>query len=370
MKAIEHQELITPALLIRAEAMARNRQRMTQALSQFPSVSLRPHMKAHKCGPLALLQVADGALGVCAATVDEVYVAASAGVKDILLSNELATLAAVKRFVKIAAEFSQAKLRICVDSVGLIRLLKEAGAAAVNVGVLIEVDVGHHRCGCHPDQVVTLAQAISEAGLSFDGIQCYQGKLQHIRDRDARRDAVMASAVAVAKLSKQKLLDAGIECNIVTGGGTGTFTVEAGSGVFTEVQPGSYLFMDVDYGKNPDTPFESSLFVLATIISIDSTRSWAVIDAGHKAVTMDSGPPAVVGHAETVQYTSGGDEHGILSTGNVGDLPVEFEVGKQLWLVPGHCDPTVNLYSTVHVMTEDGKSEVWKVGGHYHEYSV
>ncbi|KAJ3241946.1 hypothetical protein HDU78_001547, partial [Chytriomyces hyalinus] len=196
---------------------------MTQAMSKFPSVSLRPHMKAHKCGPLALLQVADGALGVCAATVDEVYVAASAGVKDILLSNELATLAAVKRFVKIAAEFSQAKLRICVDSVGLIRLLKEAGAAAVNVGVLIEVDVGHHRCGCHPDQVVALAQAISEAGLSFDGIQCYQGKLQHIRDRDARRDAVMASAVAVAKLSKQKLLDAGIECNIVTGGGTGTF---------------------------------------------------------------------------------------------------------------------------------------------------
>ncbi|XP_028513511.1 uncharacterized protein LOC110234587 [Exaiptasia diaphana] len=196
--------------------------------------------------------------------------------------------------------------------------------------------------------------------LVFKGIQTYQGWNQHVRKYEDRKAAV-DKVVEKTKITLEAFSASNIQCQVVTGGGTGTYPFEAASGVFTEVQPGSYIFMDADYGRNygedgqPFVFFEQSLYVLSTVISVSPGKR-AILDAGMKAVSLDSGPPLVKDNAELI-FSNGGDEHGILRpSGNL-------KVGDQVWLVPGHCDPTVNMYDEIIGVRNGLVESVWPITG-------
>ena len=206
--------------------------------------------------------------------------------------------------------------------------------------------MGGGRCGLEPgDPVLRLARQIFEtSGLRFAGLQAYHGAAQHLRT-PAEREAAIQSAVSRVLQTKSVLEANGIACELVTGAGTGTYLIEAASGVYDELQAGSYIFMDVDYAKNlgedgrPLDRFQNSLFVYATVISRPA-RDRAVVDAGHKAVPIDSGLPQVSGIPD-VEYTRPSDEHGTLVVKNP---DCDLKIGDKVTLIPAHCDPTVNLF--------------------------
>jgi D-serine deaminase-like pyridoxal phosphate-dependent protein len=227
--------------------------------------------------------------------------------------------------------------------------------------VLVEIDVGAHRCGIMPGPpAVALAQAVvASPGLHFRGLHAYHGAAQHLRAPIERRAAI-ATAVDLARGTRDALLAVGIACPTVTGAGTGTWQLERDSGVYTELQPGSYVFMDADYGRNAlaqdDHAFEQSLYVAATVMSTPEPER-AIVDAGLKAFAFDSGPPVVVA-AEGLEYVRASDEHGVLRVDPDVAQPV---VGGRVWLVPGHCDPTVNLYDWIVGVRGDRVECVWPV---------
>jgi D-serine deaminase-like pyridoxal phosphate-dependent protein len=242
-------------------------------------------------------------------------------------------------------------LAITVDSMeGVQRLATAMTGCAAVIDVFVEIDVGHGRCGLPPGKAaVALAQAIDRYGsMCFAGLQAYQGRAQHVRSVQERQEAI-ARAVNDIQLTRKFLEVAGFPVPLVTGAGTGTFALEAASGVFGELQAGSFMFMDADYAQNDPDPgqpaFEHALFIKTQVMSTGSDH--AVCDAGHKSHAIDSGMPRV--HAlhpgQMLQYFNGGDEHGLLRpTGANTRLPA---LGEVLWLIPGHCDPTVNLHDVM-----------------------
>jgi D-serine deaminase-like pyridoxal phosphate-dependent protein len=315
-------------------------------------VRWRAHAKMHKSAAIAKLQMEAGAVGVCVQKTAEAEALAAGGVHDIYISNEviashkLARVAALAH--RLAAE--NGKLAIAVDSLEGIQRLAQAmsdGGEGGAIDVFVEIDVGQHRCGVQPGEAaVALAQEIRKhPALRFAGLQAYHGKAQHFRSAQERRDAI-AIVVDDVLYTRRMLEEQGIPVDLVTGAGTGTMVCEAASGVFGELQPGSFLFMDADYAANERDPaqphFEHALFLKTQVIS--SLRDHAVCDAGHKAHAIDSGLPKV--HAldaeHELEYANGGDEHGILRPTRTGQrMPA---LGQYLWLIPGHCDPTVNLH--------------------------
>jgi D-serine deaminase-like pyridoxal phosphate-dependent protein len=222
-----------------------------------------------------------------------------------------------------------------------------ARAAGVTLDALVEIDVGAHRCGVAPGEpALALARIVARTpALRLRGLHAYHGAAQHLRTPQQRRDAI-AQAIALARETKALIEAAGIACPVVTGAGTGTWQLERDSGVYTEVQPGSYVFMDADYHRNALAPdehhFEQSLFVAATVMSAPA-RERAIVDAGLKAFAFDSGPPLVYGRAG-LDYTKASDEHGVLAVAPDAEPPL---IGERIWLIPGHCDPTVNLYDWI-----------------------
>lgn len=334
----------TPALVVDLGAFERNLDLMADAV-RGTDVALRPHAKSHKCPDIAHAQVARGAVGICCQKVGEAEVFVAAGIRDVLVTNEIVGAAKLERLARLA---SSARIGVLADDAANVRHIGAAArAAGVTIDVLVEVDVGAHRCGTAPGApAVAIAETIARTpGLAFRGIHAYHGAAQHLRTPDERRAAI-AQAVARAGQTKAAIEAAGIACPTVTGAGTGTWQHERDSGVYTEIQPGSYIFMDVDYGKNARAPeelaFEQSLFVLATVMSA-SVRERAVVDAGLKAFAFDSGPPLVHG-ATGLTYQKASDEHGVLSVAADARPPL---IGDRLKLVPGHCDPTVNLYDWI-----------------------
>jgi D-serine deaminase-like pyridoxal phosphate-dependent protein len=332
----------TPALVIDLDAMERNLTRMA-TFAREQQVKLRPHAKMHKSAELARLQMQAGAVGVCVQKTSEAEALAAGGVHDIYISNEVVAPHKLQRVAALAHALSArgGRLAIAVDSLHGVQALAQAfaGAPANLIDVFIELDVGQGRCGvAAPEAVLPLAQVIGQhAALRFAGLQAYQGKAQHLRTPQERR-AALDIVLARVRQTCQLLQTAGIEVPLVTGAGTGTFSLEATSGVYGELQAGSYLFMDADYARNESDPaqpqFEHALFIKTQVMSVSATH--AVCDAGHKSHAIDSGLPTV--HGAALAYSNGGDEHGILH----GDkLPA---IGDALWLIPGHCDPTVNLH--------------------------
>jgi D-serine deaminase-like pyridoxal phosphate-dependent protein len=331
--------IATPALVIDLDAMERNLAGMA-AFAHSRGVRLRPHAKMHKSAAIAKAQMAAGAVGVCVQKLSEAEVLADAGITDIYISNEVID---AEKLMRVAALATRVKLAIAVDSIlGVDRLADACRAVGSEPNVFVEIDVGQRRCGVSPDEAGALAQHVVARGLRFAGLQAYQGGAQHVRGA-AERAAAAQRAASVVRAAQESLAACGIACPLVTGGGTGTFTFDSASGLWGELQAGSYLFMDGEYGgiePADDAPrFENALFVKSQVMSRAATH--VVVDAGIKAYAIDAGLPTVW-HRE-LEMINFGDEHGILKPSDSArpDLP---QLGETLWLVPGHCDPTVNLH--------------------------
>jgi D-serine deaminase-like pyridoxal phosphate-dependent protein len=341
----------TPALVIDLDAMERNLATMA-AFARAQGVRLRPHAKMHKSATIARRQIAAGAVGVCVQKTSEAEALAGAGIHDIYISNQVVDPA---KLARVAALALRIRLAIAVDSVeGVERLAAAVAAAGSTLDVFVEVDVGQGRCGAPPAAAGQLAQRVvshapPDGGLRFAGVQAYHGAAQHRRGA-AERAAAAQHAAALARAAQASIGAAGIACPLVTGAGTGTFAFDAASGLWGELQVGSYLFMDRDYADNAPTPgapqFEHALFVKSRVISRGAAH--AVVDAGHKSHAIDSGLPRV--WQRSLDYFNGGDEHGIVRPSidaTVAELPA---LGATVWLVPGHCDPTVNLHDRYVVL--------------------
>ena len=349
----------TPALLLDLDAFERNLDRLDQSLAAF-KVRVRPHAKSHKCPEIALRQMAHGAVGVCCQKVSEAEAMVEGGVMNVMVSNEV--VGAVK-LARLAALGKRARVSVCVDDAQNIADLDAAArAAGATLDVLVEVNVGANRCGVNPGQpVVELANRITAAkNLRFAGLHAYQGAAQHARTPAERRNAISKAAQQL-RMTLEMLHEYGIKPDIITGAGTGTYLHEAGSGIYNEIQPGSYIFMDADYNRNLDEDgkplryFEQSLFVWTTVMS-HAVAERAVVDAGLKALSVDSGMP-LVADLPGVEFVRASDEHGVLR------LPADtkLRIGDKIRLIPGHCDPTVNLYDWI-VGVRGGKVEsVWPV---------
>jgi 3-hydroxy-D-aspartate aldolase len=351
----------TPALVVDLDAMDRNLTTMA-AFGRQHKVRLRPHAKMHKSAALAKLQIAAGAVGVCVQKTSEAEVMVAGGVYNVFISNEVISppkLARVAALTRAVAPHG-GKIAICVDSIeGISRLAASMNAARVASGVataidvFVEINVGQNRCGVAPGApAVMLALEIRKhPALNFAGLQAYHGKAQHLRSPAERREAI-TGAIQAAESSRQRIEAEGVSVGLITGAGTGTAALEAASGVYGELQAGSYLFMDADYAANQMDPaqprFEHALFIKTQVISTHAGDApYVVCDAGHKSHAIDSGLPQV--HAfssrSTLEYFNGGDEHGILRpTAGSTRLP---GLGSLLWLIPGHCDPTVNLHDVM-----------------------
>ena len=336
-------EVDTPALVIDLDAFEANLKRMADAVEGF-GVRLRPHAKTHKSPIIGLKQMALGAVGLCCQKVSEAEAMVRGGIPDVLISNEVV---GTRKLDRVAALARQARIMIAVDNAAAIApLAAAADRAGSRIGVLVEIDVGAGRCGIAPGEpAVALAKQIaSHANLRFAGLQAYQGRAQHLRTIEERRVAIEA-AISSTRTTVGMLAEAGLSCDVVGGAGTGTFELEAASGVYNELQAGSYCFMDADYGRNKradggkfDT-FANALFVYATVMSTPASDR-AIVDAGHKAIAVDSGMPEPVGLAGGL-YERPSDEHGNL---NLAGCNVRPALGDKILLIPGHCDPTVNLH--------------------------
>lgn len=336
-------EIDTPALVIDLDAFEWNLDTMAAMLAPT-GVKLRAHAKTHKSPVIARLQMARGAIGNCVQKVAEAEALAWGGIPDILVSNEvvgppkLARLCALSRIAKVA---------VCADHVAQVAAIEAAAAdAAVRMTVLVEIDVGAGRCGVQPGpDAVALAQRIAGSKhLIFGGLQAYHGSAQHKRTL-AERQTLIGGAVDASRRTVEQLRQQGLDCAIVGGAGTGTFQLESTSGVYTEMQAGSYVFMDADYARNldetgaPVSTFRHALFVLASVMS-QAQPGVAVLDAGLKALAVDSGLPTVWQHPD-IRYVSASDEHGKLQYASETPAP---KLGEKLRLVPGHCDPTVDKF--------------------------
>jgi len=355
----------TPALVIDLDAMERNLGAMA-AFASAHHVALRPHAKLHKSGVIAKLQMRAGAVGVCVQKLSEAEALSEAGVLDIFISNEVVDAAKLARLASLAG---RVKLAVAVDSrLGIDGLALALKAAGTMVDVFVEIDVGQGRCGVAPTAAGALAHQVVSHGLRFAGLQAYHGRAQHLRAA-AAREAAIRRAVALVRAAQAGITSAGMRCPLVTGAGTGSFVFEAASGVYGELQCGSYLFMDRDYADNEPNPqgpkFEHALFVKSQVMSLGASH--AVVDAGHKAHAIDSGLPRVLEPAgqHTLEFSNGGDEHGILQRRAASPGAALPQLGETVWLIPGHCDPTVNLhdhYIAVRGGLEHGVVEaVWPI---------
>jgi D-serine deaminase-like pyridoxal phosphate-dependent protein len=349
----------TPALMIDLDAFEANVAHMA-ALTAAHGVALRPHAKAHKSSEIARLQMAAGAVGVCCQKLSEAYPFAAAGVKSIHISNEFVGADKLAMAVELAAHV---RLSVCVDSADQVASLGAGAAAAgVRIDVLPEVDIGQGRCGVSTaDALRALVEGIAAQGaLSFAGLQAYHGGAQHIRSWDERRDTARRAADKTASFIKALEAD-GLRCKIVTGGGTGTVEFDVESGVYTEVQPGSYIFLDGDYGGNEWTGAtrpRHSLFIATTIMSATHAGR-AICDVGLKGVAVDSGLPRLGPQDASLRFIAANDEHGILEAEAGADT--SSLLGQRLLLMPGHCDPTANLYHEYVCFRGNRVEAIWPI---------
>jgi 3-hydroxy-D-aspartate aldolase len=357
---MREEEIDTPALIIDLDAFESNLDTMADLLAPT-GAKLRAHAKTHKSPVIAKLQMARGAVGNCVQKVAEAEVLAWGGVPDILVSNEVVGTA---KLARLCALSRIAKVAVCADDAGQVAAIEAAAAdAGIRMTVLVEIDVGAGRCGVQPgpDAVALATRIAASKHLIFGGLQAYHGSAQHKRT-PAERRSLIGGAVDASRRTVEQLRQQGLGCAIVGGAGTGTFEIESKSGVYTEMQAGSYVFMDVDYARNldeagaPISTFRHALFVLSTVMSQAQTGV-AVLDAGHKAVAVDSGLPTVWRRPE-LSYISASDEHGKLQYGSETAAP---KVGEKLRLVPGHCDPTVDKFDW-YVGIRKGRVEcLWPV---------
>jgi len=355
-------DIQTPCLVLDLDALERNIKKMGD-YAKAHGMRHRVHGKMHKSVDVAKLQEQlGGSVGVCCQKVSEAEVFVRGGIEDVLVSNQVRDAAKIDRLARLPKLGS--KITVCIDDLANVTELSEAAQRhGTELGVLVEIDCGAGRCGVSTTaDVVELAKALGAApGLTFAGIQAYQGAMQHLETYDARKEK-LDTAIAMVKDAVEGLKAEGISCDLVTGGGTGSYYFESNSGVYNELQCGSYAFMDADYGRILDEngkridqgEWENALFLLTQVMS-HAKADKAICDAGLKAQSVDSGLPVIFGR-DDVEYIKCSDEHGVIA-----DPDGVLKVGDKLHLVPGHCDPTVNVHDW-YVGVRDGKVEVvWPV---------
>jgi D-serine deaminase-like pyridoxal phosphate-dependent protein len=356
-------KLDTPALLLDRTAMARNIAKMA-AVATRRGIGLRPHVKSHKSVRIAQMQIEAGALGVSCATLGEAEAMVEAGIPGVLVTSPIVSTNKLRRLVALADKAGPRQLMVVVDDPrNVAELALHAARLAHPLNVLIDYHAGYHRTGViDEDAAVALASAIAETGmLTLRGVQAYGGHLQHIEPRSERDHAAAQLRKAVASLV-DKLESAGMPIDIVTGVGTGTHEADAPAGVFTEMQPGSYVFMDVEYnqvlaGIERSPPFDTSLFVQSTVVSTQVPQ-WVTLDAGTKSFATDSVVPRVARGIEgPSDYAFFGDEHGKL----IVDPAHRPPLGARVEFMTPHCDPTVNLYDRYHVVDGDTLVDIWPI---------
>lgn len=365
---MDESEIQTPCLVIDLDAFEKNVEVM-RAYCEQTGIRHRIHGKMHKSVDVAKYQIDKGdACGVCCQKVSEAEVFARAGIKDVLVSNQVRDPAKIDRLARLPK--LGARTLCCIDDIDNVA---ELSAAAVKHGtqieVLVEIDCGAGRCGVSAGQpVVDIALAVEAAqGLKFSGIQAYQGAMQHMQNYEDRREKIDI-AVAMVRESMDMLKEKGLECEIVGGGGTGSYYFEGSSGIYNELQCGSYAFMDADYQTIHDknnkriSEFGNALFILTSVMS-HAKADIAVCDAGLKAQSVDSGLPYIFGRSDNTEYVKCSDEHGVIA-----DPDGVLKINEKLKLVPGHCDPTCNVHDW-YVGVRNGKVEaLWPVSARGRAY--
>lgn len=362
LPGMDEADIQTPCLILDLDALERNIRKMGDHAKAM-GMRHRVHGKMHKSVDVALLQERlGGSVGVCCQKVSEAEVFARGGIRDVLVSNQVRDPAKIDRLARLPK--LGARAICCVDDIANVA---DLSAAAVRHGTaiecLVEIDCGAGRCGVKTTpEVIAIAKAIAAApGLKFSGIQAYQGAMQHM-DRYEDRKAKIDLAVAQVKDAVDGLKAEGLDCDIVGGGGTGSYYFEGSSGVYNELQCGSYAFMDADYGRIlgkdgnriDQGEWENALFLLTSVMS-HAKADKAICDAGLKVQSVDSGLPVIFGRRD-VKYVKCSDEHGVID-----DPAGVLKVNDRLRLVPGHCDPTCNVHDW-YVGVRGGKVEVvWPV---------
>ena len=350
--------LNTPALILDRPALERNIARMAQ-FAQAHGLALRPHAKSHKSADIARLQIAAGAAGVCCAKLGEAEALAAEGIDGLHLTSPIVTPPAITRLMALARRMTSLSL-VADHPAAVTALAAAAEASDVMITVLVDIDPGIRRTGvASAADAVALARQIAQSpALRYGGVQYYCGAQQHIASF-AERQAAIAERTAYLSACLAELTAAGLAPPVVTGGGTGSHAIDAELGVLTELQVGSYVFMDREYGEcdltGGDAPFETALMIDARVISANA-RGLVTIDAGLKAFATDAGAPAVLsGGGADARYRFMGDEHGAI----LGDaLPA---LGARVTLGAPHCDPTVNLYDAYHMVADDCLIAIWPV---------
>jgi len=350
----------TPCLMLDLDALERNIARMADH-ARAHNIALRPHAKTHKSRAIAGLQARHGAVGICCATLHEAEQLAGAA-PSILLTSPVVTADKCARIAALVARGID--LAVVIDHPSLVPALAEALSPGLRLRVLIDVDPGAGRTGvATPADAIALARAVSgETRLIYGGIQYYCGSEQHIATLAARRGALAARNARLAEAIAE-LTAAGLEPPVVTGGGTGTHGIDAEAGLLTELQCGSYVFMDQDYGAcelGGAAPFEQALTVHATVVSANF-QGFVTLDAGTKAIATDAGEPRVLaGAPPDAVYRFKGDEFGRL---DLPDAAQPLAVGTRVVLIPSHCDPTVNLHGVYHLLRGGSPAGAWSAEG-------
>ncbi|KAJ5637000.1 hypothetical protein N7490_006879 [Penicillium lividum] len=348
--------LDTPSMVVDLDLCEANIKKLMDKL--LPTgLDIRPHLKTTKSAILASKLVKAGAKGGCVAKVSEAEVIAAAGFDDLLITCEIIGPAKVKRLVELYRKHRG--IRIVVDSeVGATAINEALAASGINdpITVLIDLDVGLHRTGVKPgDSAMALAQHIAKLKhLNLIGVQGYEGHLQHLHDREDRRIQCLQS-MEILTGTAYSLRDAGFNMMVVTTGGTGTAEFCATVPGVTELQPGSFIFMDTDYRNAVGTFYSNSLTLLSTVLSKQGPQT-VTIDTGLKSLTTDSG----LAECKDSRYTYGvlGDEHGSLSWGD--GVPA-LAVGDRVEMIPSHIDPTVNLHDFYYAHRKCVIEEIWPV---------
>jgi 3-hydroxy-D-aspartate aldolase len=353
------EDIATPALIVDLDAFERNVETLRKFI-ETNGVRLRAHAKTHKSADIARYQIEKGgACGVCCQKVSEAQALIAAGIRDVLVSNQVIDKRQIEHLAEMARD---ARVIVCVDDAGNVDALAAAAQAAdTTIECLVEIDVGAGRCGVAWGAPVTaLAGKIAQTrGLKFSGLQAYQGSAQHKRTEAERKDLI---DVAIDQVRKTvTMLEAeGLPCDIVGGAGSGSYELETASGIYNELQCGSYIFMDADYGRvldgdgQPKSDFENALFILTSVMS-KTKPGITICDAGLKVQSVDSGQP-IMFERDDLEFLKCSDEHGVIADPNN-----SLQLGDKLKLVPGHCDPTCNVHDYYVGVRGDVVECMWPV---------
>jgi D-serine deaminase-like pyridoxal phosphate-dependent protein len=348
-------EIDTPCVIVDLQAAEQNISTLLERFERYPSVSVRPHLKTAKSPHLAQIMLQRGAKGICVAKISEAEVFVQAGITDILITTEIAGALKVARLMQLANRCPE--LRVVIDNEAAVHAIEDAAEALKHkLKVLIDLNVGQNRTGVNTsEEAVALANTVARlAHLELIGVQGYEGHLQHLEaaEREAKCREAMSKLNGVANALREK----GHTIQSVTTGGTGTAEICASCEGITEVQPGSFVFMDTSYSRATERAYQHALSVYATVISKPENNR-VVVDAGTKSLSIDMGYAEIAGHLDWT-YTPGGDEHGIIKaeSGVINLVP-----GDRIELLPAHIDTTVALHDRYYVMRGAKLEAIWHI---------